>query len=80
MPPGAIVRGLSTVRLIARFQVVETAGPTFILDVAHNPAAAAVLARNLSALPSAGRTLAVCGILGDKDAGGVATALSGWHR
>ncbi len=73
----AIERGLSTVKLVARFQVVETAGPTFILDVAHNPAAAAVLAENLRAMPVSGRTLAVCGMLGDKDAAGVAAALAG---
>jgi dihydrofolate synthase/folylpolyglutamate synthase len=72
----AISRGLTQVRLVARFQVIETAGPTFILDVAHNPAAAAVLAENLRAMPCAGRTLAVCGILGDKDAAGVAAALA----
>ena len=74
--PEDISQGLTQVRLVARFQVIETAGPTFILDVAHNPAAAAVLAENLRALPSAGRTLAVCGILGDKDAAGVAAALA----
>ena len=51
------------------------AGPTWILDVAHNPDAARVLASNLRALPSAGRTLAVCGILADKDAAGVAAQL-----
>lgn len=74
--PEAIARGLTSARLVARFQVIETAGPTFILDVAHNPAAAAVLAENLRSMPSAGRTLAVCGILGDKDAAGVAAALA----
>ena len=73
----AIGRGLTSVQLVARFQVVETAGPIFILDVAHNPAAAAVLAENLISMPAAGRTLAVCGILGDKDAAGVAAALAG---
>jgi dihydrofolate synthase/folylpolyglutamate synthase len=46
------------------------------LDVAHNPAAACVLARNLRDLPSGGRTLAVCGILADKDASGVVAELS----
>ncbi len=51
-------------------------GPTFILDVAHNPAAAQVLAENLRALPCRGRTFAVCGILGDKDAAGVAQVLA----
>ncbi len=74
--PEAIARGLTAVQLVARFQIIETAGPTFILDVAHNPAAAAVLAENLRALPASGRTLAVCGILGDKDAAGVAAALA----
>jgi dihydrofolate synthase/folylpolyglutamate synthase len=76
VPPEAIARGLASARLVARFQVIETAGPTFILDVAHNPAAAAVLAENLRSMPGAGRTLAVCGILGDKDAAGVAAALA----
>jgi dihydrofolate synthase/folylpolyglutamate synthase len=45
------------------------------LDVAHNPAAARVLACNLRDLPSAGRTLAVYGILADKDAPGVVAEL-----
>jgi dihydrofolate synthase/folylpolyglutamate synthase len=70
----AIARGLEAVRLVARFQVVaDPAGraPTWILDVAHNPAAARVLASNLRALPTRGRTLAVCGILSDKDAAGI---------
>jgi dihydrofolate synthase/folylpolyglutamate synthase len=76
VPLDAIERGLTSVRLVARFEVIETTGPTFVLDVAHNPAAAAVLAENLRSMPSAGRTLAVCGILGDKDAAGVAAALA----
>jgi dihydrofolate synthase / folylpolyglutamate synthase len=73
----ALARGLSSTRLVARFQVIESAGPTVILDVAHNPDAAAVLASNLRALAHAGRTLAVCGILLDKDAAGVAERLAG---
>ena len=72
----AISVGLTAVRLVARFQVIECDGVTFILDVAHNPAAAAVLAQNLHAMPAAGRTLAVCGILQDKDAAGVGAALA----
>ena len=74
----AVAQGLERVRLVARFQVIAPArsgAPTWILDVAHNPAAARVLARNLRDLPSAGRTLAVCGILTDKDAAGVAAEL-----
>jgi dihydrofolate synthase/folylpolyglutamate synthase len=74
----AAAQGLSQVRLAARFQVIAPArphAPTWILDVAHNPAAAQVLAGNLRDLPSGGRTLAVCGILADKDAAGVAAEL-----
>ena len=73
----AIARGLTQVRLIARFQVIKfnAVSPTWILDVAHNPAAARVLARNLSANPVPGRTYAVCGILADKDAAAIAAIL-----
>jgi len=74
----AVAQGLTSVRLSGRFQVVAPARagqPTWILDVAHNPDAAAVLARNLRDLPAAGRTLAVCGVLADKDAAGVAAQL-----
>jgi dihydrofolate synthase/folylpolyglutamate synthase len=66
-----IAAGLREVRLTGRFQVIRSAdsdGPTWILDVAHNPDAARVLAGNLRTLPAAGRTVAVCGILADKDA------------
>ena len=74
----AVAQGLERVRLAARFQVIAPArsgAPAWILDVAHNPAAARVLARNLRDRPGAGRTLAVCGILTDKDAAGVAAEL-----
>jgi dihydrofolate synthase/folylpolyglutamate synthase len=76
VPRAAIARGLASARLAARFQVIDNVGPVFILDVAHNPAAAAVLADNLRSSRGTGRTLAVCGILGDKDAAGVAAALA----
>ncbi len=67
-------------RLAGRFQVIaaaEGAGPTWILDVAHNQDAARVLARNLRALAASRRTLGVCGILADKDAPAVVAELSG---
>lgn len=78
IPAAAVAQGLTQVRLVARFQVIPPAAhgaPTWILDVAHNPAAARVLARNLRDHPGGGRTLAVCGILADKDAAGVAAEL-----
>ncbi len=73
----AVARGLQSARLPGRFQVVAAGNgaPEWILDVAHNPDAAQVLARNLHAMPGAGRSLAVCGILADKDAAGIAAAL-----
>ena len=47
----------------------------WILDVAHNEPAAAVLAANLRARPCAGRTWLVAGILGDKDISAIAREL-----
>jgi dihydrofolate synthase/folylpolyglutamate synthase len=78
IPADAVAQGLTQVRLVGRFQVVQPAivSPTWVLDVAHNPDAARVLAHNLNAHPVAGRTLGVCGILGDKDAAGIAEILS----
>jgi dihydrofolate synthase/folylpolyglutamate synthase len=65
------------VRLTGRFQVIKPADDsvTWILDVAHNPDAAHVLMRNLYSAPPTGKTLAVCGILADKDAAAITAAL-----
>jgi dihydrofolate synthase/folylpolyglutamate synthase len=74
----AVALGLQTVRLVGRFQVIAAGAadaPTWILDVAHNEEAARVLARNLHALAGGGRTLAVCGILADKDAVAIVSEL-----
>lgn len=76
-----IVAGLRDTHLIGRFQVLGS-GPRWILDVAHNPAAARVLAMHLRSSRGAGRTYAVCSMLGDKDIAGVAAELrdcfDGW--
>ena len=79
MPAAAVARGLAEVRLVGRFQLIRPGPglPAWILDVAHNPDAARVLARNLSANPISGKTMAVCGILADKDASGIASLLDG---
>jgi dihydrofolate synthase/folylpolyglutamate synthase len=66
--------GLSQVELPGRFQVLP-GRPLVILDVAHNPHAAANLAANLKAMPRFGKTLAVFGMLGDKDIYGVIDAV-----
>ena len=74
----AIEAGLQSVTLPGRFQVVrpsESAAVEWILDVAHNPAAAQALAGQLTSRPTSGRTFAVCGILGDKDIESIATTL-----
>jgi dihydrofolate synthase/folylpolyglutamate synthase len=78
IPAAAVAQGLKDTRLAARFQVIAPSiprAPTWILDVAHNPAAAQVLAQNLRDCGAAGRTLAVFGILADKDAQGVAAQM-----
>jgi dihydrofolate synthase / folylpolyglutamate synthase len=62
--------GLVTVENPGRFQVLP-GRPVVILDVAHNPAAAAALAQNLARMPRTGRTYAVFAMLGDKDIRGV---------
>lgn len=74
VPRSAIERGLQTVTLAGRFQTVRPPGPRaveWILDVAHNPAAAHTLAAQLAARATSGRTIAVCGVLGDKDLEGI---------
>lgn len=74
----AVEQGLRTVTLPGRFQVIRRSQPAavdWILDVAHNPAAAQALAGQLASRPAEGRTLAVCGILGDKDIDSIASIL-----
>ena len=68
--------GLLTAVNPGRFQVLP-GRPPVILDVAHNPAAAAALARNLARLPREGPTLAVFAMLKDKDVDGVIAAVKG---
>ncbi len=72
----AVRKGLLTVEIPARFQVVP-GRPAVIFDVAHNPHAAAVLAQNLDSMGFYPRTLAVFGMLRDKDIDGVARRLAG---
>lgn len=66
VPRAAIEEGLRTVKLPGRFQRIEY-GAEWVLDVAHNPAAAKTLARSLANLPPRAPCIAVCGVLGDKD-------------
>lgn len=66
-----IASGLQSAELRGRFQRIAPAqahDPEWILDVAHNEDSARVLAESLAALPRAGKTIGVVGILTDKDA------------
>ncbi|MDR0457407.1 MAG: bifunctional tetrahydrofolate synthase/dihydrofolate synthase [Burkholderiaceae bacterium] len=62
----AVRLGLATVELPGRFQIVP-GQPALVLDVAHNPHAAAALALNLDAMGFYPATHAVFGAMGDKD-------------
>jgi dihydrofolate synthase / folylpolyglutamate synthase len=75
-----VTHALSAVTLQGRFQRLDPAqhgGVEWILDVAHNEAAAQRLARNLAALPRATKTIAVVAILGDKDVAAIVRTLAG---
>ncbi len=75
--PEIVASVLPTIRLMGRCQRVAEAGVEWLLDVAHNPDAAAVLADILSADDATGNTVAVIGALADKDVEGIAAALDG---
>ena len=68
---GALAAALRTVRLPGRLQFVP-GEVEWVFDVAHNDAAAAVLAAELAARPVAGRTIVIFGMLADKDVAAVA--------
>jgi dihydrofolate synthase/folylpolyglutamate synthase len=69
-----IRNGFAQVELPARFQVLP-GRPTVVLDVAHNPQAAGVLAENLAGMGFYPETYAVFAMLRDKDVEGVCRAL-----
>jgi len=69
-----IRQGLIAVELTGRFQVLP-GRPAVVLDVAHNPQAAQVLAANLGDMSFHPNTWAVFGMLVDKDVEGVIDAL-----
>ncbi|OHV97940.1 folylpolyglutamate synthase [Janthinobacterium lividum] len=77
LPVGAqeVRTGLVTVELPGRFQVLP-GRPSVILDVAHNPHAAAALNQNLGNMGYHPYTYAVFGSMHDKDIDGVLAAMS----
>ena len=68
--------GLANVELAGRFQVLP-GKPAVVLDVGHNPHAAAVLAQNLGNMGFFPYTYAVFGAMGDKDIAGVLEHVKG---
>ncbi|MEP6882761.1 MAG: bifunctional tetrahydrofolate synthase/dihydrofolate synthase [Dokdonella sp.] len=80
--PQAITQGVASARAPARMQRFAGA-PELIVDVAHNPQAARMLAEWLRSHPANGRTIAVFGALADKDVEGIVEAvqvqIDGWQ-
>ena len=75
--PEAVARGIAEARITARFERVTDRPCETILDVGHNPQAAEVLAENLRRSKRPGeRTLAVFGMLTDKDRAKVTKTLA----
>lgn len=72
----AVREGLLRAQIPGRFQILP-GQPAIILDVAHNPHAAAVLVQNLDAMGYFPETHAVFGMLADKDIAGVVARVAG---
>lgn len=82
-PRSAFSAGIESAFLEGRLQRFERGGVEILVDVGHNPQAAAALAAALDAMPGRPRTHAIYAALQDKDAAGVVAALAGsvteWH-
>jgi dihydrofolate synthase/folylpolyglutamate synthase len=75
VPLPAIEKGLRSVRLAGRYQMMNGVVEQ-VFDVAHNVQSARALAENLRTCRNGGRTLLVLGMLNDKDVHGFTTALA----
>lgn len=62
-------------RNAGRFEIAETGGATWVLDVAHNPDGARFLARQLRERFAHQPIHAIIGCLGDKDIAGIVSSL-----
>jgi dihydrofolate synthase / folylpolyglutamate synthase len=72
---GAVRDALVSIELPGRLQVLP-GRPVVVLDVAHNPQAVRVLSENLGVMGFHPQTIAVFGIMSDKDIDGVIAALN----
>jgi dihydrofolate synthase/folylpolyglutamate synthase len=75
MDAAFVNRVLPGLFLAGRLQTLQVLGTQWIFDVAHNPAAAEVLAETLELTDFTGETIAIVGLLEDKDLEGVITPL-----
>ena len=67
LPEAAVRKGLETVVLPGRFEVVRLGENTFILDGAHNPQAVELLMEFWQKTPFTHDTALLCGFMKDKD-------------
>ncbi len=79
LDPARVAEVLPGLALAGRLQSIRAGGANWLLDVAHNSAAAQALARALASIGSrgddTGATWAVVGLLDDKDVDGIVAAL-----
>ncbi len=76
LEPTLLKEVMPRLALTGRLQAVSAGGVRWLLDVAHNPAAAAVLAKELTVRATSGETWAVFGVLDDKDIEGIVESLN----
>ncbi|UXI66958.1 bifunctional tetrahydrofolate synthase/dihydrofolate synthase [Tahibacter amnicola] len=80
--PDAIIKGVAAAQVAGRLQRVRVGDGELVIDVAHNPQAAGVLAEWLAQEPSR-PTMAVFSALADKDIAGIVRPLADrfvhWH-
>ncbi len=75
----AIARGLASARLPGRWEAMPASSPRVVIDGAHNPEKAAMLAATLRAeraRSSGPKPVMILGLLGAKDAAGIVDALA----
>lgn len=71
---GAIRKGLKGVKLKGRLEILRN-NPFIVVDVAHNPSAAKILAGELKKI-NYNKLILILGILKDKDSGGIISFLA----
>lgn len=74
-PLDAVVPVIENLSLTGRAQILDAEGIPVLLDVAHNPAAAKLLAERLASNPVEGKTHAVMAVMADKDIDGLLSPL-----